>query len=586
MDSPRPRTLRVHAELEIGKGGGVTPPWGGNGQTHSAFQSSFPPSEKIKLQEVKEATLATARATEFRRPFGAQRPGQGVRTEGAPACQRGDPAARPLEKTHLGAAPMAVAAALAGLQAEANCPVCLDGLSDPVTIDCGHNFCRRCIQQSWAHLEDRFPCPVCRHPCQERHVRSNTQLGRMIDIARQLGGRRSKRRRREEPRLCERHHQVLGLFCEDDLELLCPLCTQPPEHQGHVVRSVGEAAAHHRKRLGSYVEPLKTRVADAQSLVAAQDRKLLELREQVQRQRRELALEFGQLNRAVDREQEAVLERLVQEERDIQEQLGANVAAFSDHISTLKGLLQEVAERSVLPGVRLLRGIGGVLRRCEGLRCPAVYSFQLRREGCSLPPQHSALRKIIQTFREDVSLDPETAHPSLLVSEDRKSATFLGRKRRAPRGARRFSAEPAVLGAQGFARGRRYWEVRLGGPAWAVGVCADPADPAPGTRTGRPAGPGGRWTVRLRGGAYEAQGPGGAVPLELKDRPGGVGVYLDYELGAVSFYSVDDRSHLHSFSAAFSEVLKPYFCIRSDSLTVCAVRDYGGDPSQQGPADN
>ncbi|KAB1282114.1 putative tripartite motif-containing protein 75 [Camelus dromedarius] len=288
---------------------------------------------------------------------------------------------------------MAVAAALAGLQAEANCPVCLDGLSDPVTIDCGHNFCRRCIQQSWAHLEDRFPCPVCRHPCQERHVRSNTQLGRMIDIARQLGGRRSKRRRREEPRLCERHHQVLGLFCEDDLELLCPLCTQPPEHQGHVVRSVGEAAAHHRKRLGSYVEPLKTRVADAQSLVAAQDRKLLELREQVQRQRRELALEFGQLNRAVDREQEAVLERLVQEERDIQEQLGANVAAFSDHISTLKGLLQEVAERSVLPGVRLLRGIGGVLRRCEGLRCPAVYSFQLRREGCSLPPQHSALRK-------------------------------------------------------------------------------------------------------------------------------------------------------------------------------------------------
>nr|XP_031540214.1 putative tripartite motif-containing protein 75 [Vicugna pacos] len=345
---------------------------------------------------------------------------------------------------------MAVAAALAGLQAEANCPVCLDGLSDPVTIDCGHNFCRRCIQQSWAHLEDRFPCPVCRHPCQERHVRSNTQLGRMIDIARQLGGRRSKRRRREEPRLCERHHQVLGLFCEDDLELLCPLCTQPPEHQGHVVRSVGEAAAHHRKRLGSYVEPLKTRVADAQSLVAAQDRKLLELREQVQRQRRELALEFGQLNRAVDREQEAVLERLVQEERDIQEQLGANVAAFSDHISTLKGLLQEVAERSVLPGVRLLRGIGGVLRRCEGLRCPAVYSFQLRREGCSLPPQHSALRKIIQTFREDVSLDPETAHPSLLVSEDRKSATFLGRKRRAPRGARRLSAEPAVLGTQGF----------------------------------------------------------------------------------------------------------------------------------------
>nr|XP_031295630.1 putative tripartite motif-containing protein 75 [Camelus dromedarius] len=456
---------------------------------------------------------------------------------------------------------MAVAAALAGLQAEANCPVCLDGLSDPVTIDCGHNFCRRCIQQSWAHLEDRFPCPVCRHPCQERHVRSNTQLGRMIDIARQLGGRRSKRRRREEPRLCERHHQVLGLFCEDDLELLCPLCTQPPEHQGHVVRSVGEAAAHHRKRLGSYVEPLKTRVADAQSLVAAQDRKLLELREQVQRQRRELALEFGQLNRAVDREQEAVLERLVQEERDIQEQLGANVAAFSDHISTLKGLLQEVAERSVLPGVRLLRGIGGVLRRCEGLRCPAVYSFQLRREGCSLPPQHSALRKSSrrQEVRDVRGGSGEGQRGQEVQRYEREGGWVRG------------SSERRGYGEVGWGGTRVGWSVaRTRGHAGAAG----PGDTAAAR------------TVRLRGGAYEAQGPGGAVPLELKDRPGGVGVYLDYELGAVSFYSVDDRSHLHSFSAAFSEVLKPYFCIRSDSLTVCGGERSGGDPTNRDLPDN
>lgn len=69
---------------------------------------------------------------------------------------------------------MAVAAALAGLQAEANCSICLEGLRDPITTECGHNSCRFCIQWSWAHLEDRFPCSVCRHLCQERQVRSNT----------------------------------------------------------------------------------------------------------------------------------------------------------------------------------------------------------------------------------------------------------------------------------------------------------------------------------------------------------------------------------------------------------------------------
>ncbi|NIG59042.1 putative tripartite motif-containing protein 75-like [Pontoporia blainvillei] len=248
---------------------------------------------------------------------------------------------------------MAVAAALDEVQAEARCPVCLEGLRDPGTTECGHNSGRSCIQRSWAHLEDRFPCPACRHSCQERQVRTNAQLGRMIRVARLLQSSRSNRRRREE-----------------------------------------------RQRLGAHVEPLERRGADVHSLVAAQDRKLLEL---VQRQRLELASEFRQLTRAADGEQEAVLARLVQEEQHIRKQLGGNNTAFSDHICELRGLLHEVTERSVLPGARLLSGIGGVLGRGERLRCPDVRSLQLRREGCSLAPPHSALQKIIQTFRQDVT---------------------------------------------------------------------------------------------------------------------------------------------------------------------------------------
>uniref|UniRef100_A0A7N5KFC5 Tripartite motif containing 61 n=1 Tax=Ailuropoda melanoleuca TaxID=9646 RepID=A0A7N5KFC5_AILME len=191
---------------------------------------------------------------------------------------------------------MAVPAALAGLQAEANCPVCLDYLRDPVTTECGHNFCRCCIQQSWADLEDRFPCPVCRHSCRERHLRSNTQLGRMIDVARLLHVTRSKKRRREEKHLCEKHHQVLTLFCEEDLEVLCPECTRPPDHQGHQVRPTQEAASHHRQRLSCYIRPLKKQVADVLRLVGSQERKLLELREKLQDQRQKLTSEFEQLN--------------------------------------------------------------------------------------------------------------------------------------------------------------------------------------------------------------------------------------------------------------------------------------------------
>ncbi|XP_036996411.2 tripartite motif-containing protein 75-like [Artibeus jamaicensis] len=471
---------------------------------------------------------------------------------------------------------MALEAALAELQAEVNCPICLDNLRDPVTIECGHNFCRVCIQQFWADLWYNLPCPVCYHLCQGRHLRSNTQLGRMIDITRLLQITKSKTQQQEERRLCEKHSQVLTLFCEEDLEVLCPLCTQPPDHQGHQVRPLEEAAAHHRQRLSSYIEPLKKQVADAQKLITTQDRKLLELREEVQNRRRKLATEFEHLTQSVEHEQEAVLSRLAEEEKDVQQKLSANTTAFADHISNLNSLLKVVAEKSVMSDVKLLTDIKCVLHSCESLKPPDVYWVQLRGEGCSLPPQYSALQQIIEKFREEVTLDPETAHPNLLVSEDKKLVKFVRKKQRVSRNPERFMTYPVVLGSQEFDCGRHYWEVQVDDkPEWAVGVCKGSL-----TRESKQSPPGQNrcWTIQLQSGDYVARGPIPVI-LMLKENPRGIGIYLDYELGQVSFYSLNDRSHIHSFMDKFSEVLKPYFCIGCDPkpLRVCSVRDYEDD---------
>ncbi|XP_054431958.1 tripartite motif-containing protein 75-like [Pteronotus mesoamericanus] len=470
---------------------------------------------------------------------------------------------------------METEAVLAGLQAEVNCPICLDELRDPVTIECGHNFCRSCIQQSWADLRDRFPCPVCRHRCQERHVRSNTQLGRMIDITKLLQITRSKKEEQEDRRLCEKHNQALTLFCEEDLELLCSLCTQPPDHEGHQVRPVDEAAAHHRQKLSSYIEPLKKQVADIQKLVTTQDRKLLELREKVQNRRRKLASEFEHLTQSVEREQEAVLSRLAEEEKNIQQKLSANTTAFADHISSLNSLLKVVAEKSVMSDVKMLTGIRSVFHSCESLKPPAVYWFQLRREGCCLPPQCSALQKIVRKFREEVTLDAETAHPNLLVSKDKKSVTFVRKKQRVSRNPKRFAVDPAVLGSEGFDGGRHYWEVQVDDkPEWAVGVCKSSL-----TRERKHPPPGHNrcWAIQLQNGDYVARGSA-TTALVLKEKPRGIGIYLDYELGQVSFYNLNDMSHIHSFMDKFSDVLKPYFSTGYDPkpLTICAERDYEG----------
>uniref|UniRef100_A0A5F4WAY5 Tripartite motif-containing protein 5 n=1 Tax=Callithrix jacchus TaxID=9483 RepID=A0A5F4WAY5_CALJA len=468
---------------------------------------------------------------------------------------------------------MAEAAALARLQEEAKCSICLDVLSDPITIECGHNFCRSCIQQSWTDLQELFLCPVCRHQCPERHFRNNTQMGRMMDIAKLLQKASVSEARQEETPLCEKHNQPLSVFCEEDLVVLCPLCTQPPDHQGHHMRPIEKAASHHRERLRSYIQPLKRQVAEVRKLRATPGRKLLELREKMESQRQELSSELTLLIKFVDREHQAALSRLDEEEEDIQEKLHANMRAFSEHISTMESLLTQVAETSVMADVNLLMDVRSVLARFDGLKSPAVHSVQPRKEEFRLPPPYSAFQKILQKFREDVTLDPKTAHPHLRVSEDKKCVTFVKKRQRVRWNPKRFLCHLVVLGSEGFTCGRHYWEVQVDDkPMWAVGVCKDslPRKKGEWPLSGHSM----CWAILLRKGEYVARGAA-TVYLPLKEKPRGIGIYLDYELGELSFYNLNDRSHIHSFTDTFSEALKPYFCMGCDSkpLRICPVTD-------------
>ncbi|XP_055974829.1 tripartite motif-containing protein 75-like [Sorex fumeus] len=463
-----------------------------------------------------------------------------------------------------------VSAALAKMHPELVCLVCLDYLNDPVTIDCGHNFCDSCIRMSWKDLQNTFPCPVCRQARQEMLVSANAQLGRLVDLAKLLHRSESNEMARAEERWCEEHRQGVSLFCEDDQELVCPLCAQGSAHQGHHVRSVAEAAAHHRQRLGDYIESLKKQLVEVQKQEVAQDRNLLQLRADVEKHRSQLASEFEQLTQFVEREQEAALYRLAEEDKHLQQQLRVNLEAYSDNISELKDLRRVVAERSVMSEEMVLRGVRDLQQRWAGLHPPAVQLLRFRPVTYSLPPLCSALSGIIQRFRERISLDPDTAHPSLHVSQDLQSVTCVRKRSKG-------DGDPVpwddytplvVLGREGFTSGRHYWEVQVGAkPEWAVGVCSV----APLAQTSRPlVAPKRCWTLQLQDGDYLAVGSG-TVPLAFRDQPATIGLYLDWELGQLSFYNAANRSHLYSFTEPFAQELKPYFRVGPD-CTPLSVR--------------
>ncbi|KAG6921379.1 butyrophilin subfamily 1 member A1, partial [Chelydra serpentina] len=161
-----------------------------------------------------------------------------------------------------------------------------------------------------------------------------------------------------------------------------------------------------------------------------------------------------------------------------------------------------------------------------------------------------------QIYAVDVTLDPDTAHPELVLSADRKRVRHGDTRQDLPDNPERFDKYPIVLGAEGFMGGRRYWEVEVGDKTrWYLGVCRKFVN-RKGRVTATPED--GYWVVWLWDGEYKAR-TSPPTPLPVSVRPGRVGIFLDYEAGEVSFYNVTDRSHLFTFTGTFSGTLHPYF---------------------------
>ncbi|XP_035967993.1 tripartite motif-containing protein 60-like [Halichoerus grypus] len=466
--------------------------------------------------------------------------------------------------------------ALADLQTGASCPICLDYLKEPVTINCGHNFCLSCISMFWKDLNDTFPCPFCHYCSPERKFVNNPQLGSLIEIAKLLQIRRSKRKRKEEKLMCEKHNQILTFFCQKDLEVLCPQCSFSTDHRDHYIWPIEKAAAYHRKRLHNCIEPWKERVEQVEKVITMQSRKSLELKKKIQCRREEIKSEFEQILLFLKNEQEIVLRQLRDEEMDILTKLNENLTTFSNHLSTLKHLSKEIEGKYMKSELELLTDVESIYHRYKTLKSPEPFSFQLKEYGYHLAPQYSGLNKIINRFQVHIILDPETAHCKLIVSEDRKTVQYGNKRHNLPHNPRRFYLCPAVLGSMGYNSGRQYWEVEVKDkPEWIVGVCKDSLPRRRKNQNQPVLAQDALWGVgRCSQSNYIALGPK-KTNLLPKVIPRKIGIFLDCELCEVSFYNLSDRSLLYIFNYYFTETLWPYFYTGTDSkpLKICTVTD-------------
>nr|XP_055029463.1 E3 ubiquitin-protein ligase TRIM39-like [Misgurnus anguillicaudatus] len=492
------------------------------------------------------------------------------------------------------------------------CCVCLDVFNDPVSTPCGHNFCRICLKHCWDNSQI-YSCPYCKKTFSKRpELKINTTLREITLIFKEKFSLRSsevlcdicderklkalkscltcqtsycethlephqrvlnlKKHKLLDPvenikdYICEKHERPLELFCRDDQTCVCVFCTDG-DHKNHNTVPLEEESKEKKTHL------MKTQ-PDIQQMIQKRIKKIqdikhsAELRKRSREQEKAASVElFSDLIRSIERCQTELLEMMEEEQKqdeDLIKDLEQEITELKWRDSELEKITHSEDHLYLIQiDLSSLYRVPDMKNWSEISMKTHVSVETLRRALTQL--QETLNEKLTQTvlmkmqqYAVDVTLDPDTANPYLILSEDRKQVKHGDIGHKLPDNPERFDECVCVLGKEGFTSGRFYFEVQVKDKTnWTLGVARESIN-RKGKITSAPQN--GLWTVCLRNEKYWAWADP-PVSLCLKVKPQKVGVFVDYEEGLVCFYDVESRSHIYSFTAqTFTEKLFPFFC--------------------------
>ncbi|XP_061469466.1 uncharacterized protein LOC133378868 [Rhineura floridana] len=449
---------------------------------------------------------------------------------------------------------------------EATCSICLEYFWDPVIIpECGHNFCRACLRRCWGKSEAEASCPQCRERVQRSSIRPNRQLADIAEIARKLSLQRGKGAERK-GRVCEKHQEPLKLFCKDDEAPICVVCDRSKEHKGHEVIPLEEASQEYQEQISISLESLRKEREKILAFEADTEKESQDLLERTESEREKMVAEFRRLHQFLEEQEKFLLTQMEEAEEEIARKRDKHLARLSKELSSLENIIQEMEDKRQQPASELLQDIGSFLQRSQAKEnfenLPVAFPPTLKWriwDFCDINPFlkgvmkqfRDALGAGLQLQKENITLDPATAHPRLYVSEDLNSVTWGGKCLTLRNNAEKIDVY--VLGYYGFTAGRHFWEVTVESvEIWAVGVAIKGLSSCEGIWHM------GKW---VRG--YRANCSRISLPVSLREEPKRIRVALNCEGGRVAFYDADRAALLYTFQAtSFSrETLWPWFCV-------------------------
>ncbi|XP_035271051.1 E3 ubiquitin-protein ligase TRIM16-like isoform X16 [Anguilla anguilla] len=388
-------------------------------------------------------------------------------------------------------------------------------------------------------------------------------------------------------KICSHHDKLLEVYCRTDQQCICLLCVMD-EHSGHKTVSATAERTEKQKQLGVTQKKFQQRIQErekelqdvrqtveslkcsAQAAVEDSERIFTELIRSIERRRSEVKELIREQEKAELSRAEGLLERLEQEISELRRR-DAELEQLShteDHIH----FLQSCQSLCVPPGPEDLPSITVSPHiSFEAVRKSVSELKEQLEDFCKVELvkiSESGLKDIhaVQPrTREDflqyccqLTLDPNTAHKRLRLSEGNRKVTRVEKIQSYPGHQERFECWTQVLCREGLS-GRCYWEAEWSGD-WVLIAVSYKEISRKGRSDDSALGCNNKsWSLRRNAGSYSFWH--NKEETEIPGPPSSrIGVYLDHGAGTLSFYSVSDTmTLLHRVQTTFTQPLYPGF---------------------------
>ncbi|XP_063791517.1 E3 ubiquitin-protein ligase TRIM11-like [Pseudophryne corroboree] len=494
--------------------------------------------------------------------------------------------------------------ASADLGAELSCSICLSTYTDPVSLRCGHNFCRDCIVMVLDTQEGTggYSCPECRAGYQERPaLEKNRKLSNIVERflcshpepeetqifctycdspvpatktclqcdASFCDKHLSKHSKSAEhvlmeptvsfeDRKCFIHKEMMKYYCSEDSAAICISCWVAGDHRGHHVELLNAASDKKKETLRAVIETLKSereeterRVQRLQDHRREEKEKAAGVTEKVTDLFRDIRGELrhpeeggpGEISRQEEQMSLSIADLITQLEKQ-KDELSRKISSIEEicNVTNPLTVLKQEPESDVISH-RSCDVTSDV--RVAGCVDDGIISQILLRGLLHLSDNLMDLqtkRQLSVMEKADILLDIKTASDYIIISGDLRSASDTDVDQNRPDGPERFSVQQ-VLSSCSFSSGRHYWEVDVSeAKEWAMGVAGHSIERKSEDDESFIGCNDKSWCLHFVT-DFKAEHNNVVKQIEEMD-PGSpvqtVGIYLDYEAGRLSFYQLCD----------------------------------------------